>query len=99
MRRADRDAAKKALDRVLEKSGYNRLKVKHPQLRLNRMPDLSTPSNAPPTSDLSGARGGSTAKRQLPPDAKQFPVGHSHKQGLELITPGSDPQWYGGKKT
>jgi hypothetical protein len=30
---------------------------------------------------------------------KQFPVGHSHKQGLELITPGMDLQWMGGKKT
>jgi len=25
-------------------------------------------------------------------------VGHSHKQGLELITPGTDLQWMGGKK-
>jgi len=42
---------------------------------------------------------GSTARRAQPPGMKQFPVGHSHKQGLELITPGTDLQWMGGKKT
>jgi hypothetical protein len=30
---------------------------------------------------------------------KQFPVGHCHKQGLELIIPGTDLQWMGGKKS
>jgi hypothetical protein len=29
---------------------------------------------------------------------KQFPVGHCHKQGLELIIPGTDLQWMGGKE-
>ena len=42
---------------------------------------------------------GSTARRVQPSGMKQFPVGHSHKQGLELITPGMDLQWMGGKKT
>ena len=31
-------------------------------------------------------------------DAKKFPVGHNHKQGLELITPKTDLQYMGGKK-
>ena len=42
--------------------------------------------------------GGRTARRVLPPGMKQFPVGHSHKQGYELIIPGTDFQWMGGKK-
>jgi hypothetical protein len=42
---------------------------------------------------------GGTARRLQPPGMKRFPVGHSHKQGLELITPGMDLQWMGGKKT
>ena len=35
------------------------------------------------------------------PDARQFPVGHNHKQGLELITPAMQRQleWMGGKKS
>ena len=33
-----------------------------------------------------------------PPGMKQFPVGHCHKQGYELIIPGTDLQWMGGKK-
>jgi len=46
---------------------------------------------------LEGMRG-STARRVLPSGMKQFPVGHCHKQGYELIIPGTDLQWMGGKK-
>ncbi len=40
-------------------------------------------------------------KKNLPKDARQFPVGNSHKQGPELITPGmmSQLEYLGGKKT
>jgi hypothetical protein len=41
---------------------------------------------------------GRTARRVLPRGMKQFPVGHCHKQGYELIIPGTDLQWMGGKK-
>ena len=41
---------------------------------------------------------GRTARRVLPPGMKQLPVGHCHKQGYELIIPGTDLQWMGGKK-
>ena len=34
----------------------------------------------------------------LPQGMKRFPVGHCHKQGYELIIPGTDLQWMGGKK-
>jgi len=51
------------------------------------------------TAPCSNGMGGSTARRIQPVGMKQFPVGHSHKQGLELITPGMDLQWMGGKKT
>src|SRR5215471_16347253 len=39
-----------------------------------------------------------TARRVLPPGMKQFPVFHCHKQGYELIVPGTDLRWMGGKK-
>ena len=74
-----------------------RLQAKHGRDRsLGReFPDLKVEQRTAPCSN--GMRG-STARRARPPGMKQFPVGHSHKQGLELITPGMDLQWMGGKK-
>jgi hypothetical protein len=57
-------------------------------------PDLSTPP-----SPVTNGFGVPTPKRPpLPPDAERFPVGNSHKQGLELITPGSRVSDYNGAK-
>jgi hypothetical protein len=50
------------------------------------------------TAPCSNGMRGRTARRVLPPGMKQFPVGHCHKQGYELIIPGTDLQWMGGKK-
>jgi len=61
-----------------------------------QFPDLKVEQRTAPTSN---SMLGSTPRRSRPPGMKQFPVGHSHKQGLELITPGMDLQWMGGKKT
>ena len=75
-----------------------RLRAKHGSDRsLARVfPDLKVEQCVAPCSN--GMRG-STARRTRPPGMKRFPIGHSHKQGLELITPGMDLQWMGGKKT
>jgi hypothetical protein len=75
-----------------------RLKARHGADRslIREFPDLKVEQRTAPCSN--GMRG-STAPRARPPGTKQFPVGHSHKQGLELITPGTDLQWMGGKKT
>jgi len=75
-----------------------RLKARHGADRslIREFPDLKVEQRTAPCSN--GMRG-STARRPRPPGVKQFPVGHSHKQGLELITPGTDLQWMGGKKT
>jgi hypothetical protein len=74
-----------------------RLQAKHGNDRslAREFPDLKVEQRTPPCSN--GMRG-NTARRARPLGAKQFPVGHSHKQGLELITPGMDLQWMGGKK-
>src|SRR5262249_36723090 len=74
-----------------------RLQAKHGKDRslIRQFPDLKVEQRTAPCSN--GMRG-STARRVPPPGMKQFPVGHSHKQGLELITPGTDLQWMGGKK-
>ena len=75
-----------------------RLQAKHGKDRslVREFPNLKVEQRAAPCSN--GMRG-STARRVQPSGMKQFPVGHSHKQGLELITPGMDLQWMGGKKT
>src|SRR5215470_12097699 len=75
-----------------------RLKARHGSDRslIREFPDLKVEQRTAPCSN--GVRG-STARRPRPAGMKQFPVGHSHKQGLELITPGTDLQWMGGKKT
>ena len=75
-----------------------RLKARHGADRslIRKFPDLKVEQHTAPCSN--GMRG-STARRVQPSGMKQFPVGHSHKQGLELITPGMDLQWMGGKKT
>jgi hypothetical protein len=75
-----------------------RLRAKHGDDRAlaREFPDLTIEQCSSPCTN--GMRG-STARRPAPAGMKQFPVGHSHKQGLELITPGMDLQWMGGKKT
>ena len=75
-----------------------RLKARHGADRslVREFPDLKVEQRTAPCSN--GMRG-STARRPRAAGMKQFPVGHSHKQGLELITPGTDLQWMGGKKT
>jgi hypothetical protein len=79
----------KEIRRLLAKHGKDRSLARE-------FPDLKVEQRTAPCSN--GMRGG-TARRAQPPGMKQFPVGHSHKQGLELITPGMDLQWMGGKKT
>lgn len=63
---------------------------------IREFPDLKVEQRTAPCSN---GMWGTTARRPRAPGMKQFPVGHSHKQGLELITPGTDLQWMGGKKT
>jgi hypothetical protein len=73
------------------------LQAKHGNDRslAREFPDLKVEQRTPPC--LNGMRG-RTARRALPPGMKQFPIGHCHKQGYELIIPGTDLQWMGGKK-
>ena len=73
------------------------LQAKHGNARslATEFPDLKI---EPRTAPCSNGMRGSTARRVLPSGMKQFPVGHCHKQGYELIIPGTDLQWMGGKK-
>jgi hypothetical protein len=80
---------RKQIQQLRRKYGNDRSLVRE-------FPDLTVEQRTAPCSN--GMRG-STARREQPPGMRQFPVGHSHKQGLELITPGMDLQWMSGKKT
>jgi hypothetical protein len=73
------------------------LQAKHGSDRslAREIPDLKVEQRTAPCSN--GLRG-RTARRVSPPGMKQFPIGHCHKQGYELIIPGTDLQWMGGKK-
>ena len=79
----------KEIQRLREKHGTDRSLAR-------QFPDLKVEQRTAPCTN---GMPGSTARRAQPPGMKQFPVGHCHKQGLELITPGMDLQWMGGKKT
>ena len=72
---------------------YLQLKHGNDRSLAREFPDLKVEQRTAPCSN--GMRG-RTARRVLPPGMKQFPVGHCHKQGYELIIP--DLQWMGGKK-
>lgn len=84
-------------EKLLRRLGYYASLGRHGRARLRvPFPDLSVPEHPVP---LSNGFGVPTPRRApLPADAIAFPVGSSHKQGLELITPKSNPADYNGAK-
>lgn len=97
MRRDDRlRRSRHETQRLLERVGYFALVKKHGHNRPDFTPPVTLPRDPPRLGDGFGK---TTPRRApLPEDAKQFPIGNSHKQGLELITPGSNPADYNGAK-
>lgn len=93
--------SQKELEKCLKQTGVLRLRAKHRnQSLVLPWPDLSTNSAAYPS--INTVKSFSGLVRTLPHGAKPFPVGHLHKQGLQLITPGAikdDLPYYGGKKS
>lgn len=83
--------------RLLLRTGFFDMVRRWGHTRPDYMPDLSVPPHPVPLGCGFGPLPGRRAP--LPPDAIEFPVGHSHKQGMELITSGSDPRDYRGRKT
>lgn len=80
-------------EKLLRQVGYTRMKERGLRSQRPDFPDLSVEVRHP-TSDRVG---NGFVKPPLPEDAKKFPVGHSHKQGLELVLP-KEVEWMGGKK-
>lgn len=88
----------KEMKKLLDRVGYTRSKAKYGKSKGPDFPDYSVGDHR-----LKYKSGNcfapTTGKKQLPPDAKQFPVGNSHKQGPMLIIGTDDLQYMGGKKT
>ena len=82
----------KARRKLLAQVGYTRMVERGLRSQGPEFPDLKVQPSYP-TSDRVG---NGFARPPLPEDARQFPVGHSHKQGLELVLPG-EVEWMGGK--
>jgi hypothetical protein len=76
------------------------LRAKHRGSRFkNAFPDLRVESGAPACSNAFFPV--IPRRKGPPPGAREFPVGHSHKQGMQLITPAqleTELQYLGGKK-
>src|SRR5690242_17337570 len=79
---------RKEIERLRQKHGKDRSLARS-------FPDLKVEQR---TSPCTNGMAGHAPRHAPPPGIKQFPVGHCHKQGLELITPGTDLQWMAGKK-
>jgi hypothetical protein len=76
------------------------LRRKHKGVKYKvELPDLKVEHNV---AQLSNSFVPVLGKKSLPKGAKCYSVGHSHKQGLEMLTPDmlkNDLQFMSGKKT
>ena len=77
-------AAEKALAETLRKSGYTAAHARGQRSTRPDMPERFASDHAAkyPSADGFAKTPG---KRELPADAKQFPVAHGHKQGYQPI--------------
>ncbi|MEJ6846812.1 hypothetical protein V3589_11405 [Sinorhizobium fredii] len=97
MPRKSLEQARRELQKTLERSGYCKLKAKHKKSLRPAFPDYSTNDHRERYPSVGGF-GPLPGPQALPPDAKRFPVGISHKQGPMLITAADDLAYVGGKK-
>lgn len=80
--------------RQRELERIRKVRARDGRIQVIPFPDLTVPAQVAP---VSNSIPGSVSKRQQPEGAKQFPVGHLHKQGMQLIAR-EDFEWAGGKK-
>jgi hypothetical protein len=76
------------LNQTLEKTGANRIKDQYPKKKRKGViafPNLKADIEHREKYPSVGGFDKTPGKRELPSDAKQFPIGNFHKQGLELM--------------
>lgn len=88
----------KEMQRLLNRVGYTRAKQRYGRSARPGFPDLSTDDHRDRYKS-GNCFAPTPGKRSVPADAKQFPVGMSHKQGPMLITRSDDLAYMGGKKS
>ena len=91
------EKAARDLEKTLEKTGFNKIKKTNKKIIIDRFPNLNTRKDYVSGKGIAAIPKKSSAAEH--PDAKQFPVGFNHKQGLQLITGADDLSYMGGKKT
>lgn len=84
-------------EEILKKSGYTKLKAKHGKSARPEIPSYKVESPAPLSNKVANGFVQKTGAQHK--DAKKFPVGNSHKQGLELIYSEKYASQMNGKKT
>jgi len=89
---------KEQREKMLAKVGYADLKAKHGKSKRPDIPDYKVKENVPLSNRVS-PNGMKVKSGAHHPDAIQFPVGNSHKQGLELIYSPEYASQMNGKKT
>ena len=95
--KAKKELLTKFRESILKKSGYTDLKNKHKKSRRPDFPDLKTDNKYQLSNSI--VNGFRVKPASEHPDAKQFPVGNSHKQGLELIYSKDYASQMNGRKT
>lgn len=91
--------AKKQLEKTLLKTGYIAIKSKYGKVEIDRFPDLKVDNSHLPKLSNGIGNGYKVHTGANHPDAKQFPIGNSHKQGYELIYSKEYATQMNGKKT
>ena len=89
---------KEQREQMLAAVGYDALKAKHGKSKRPDIPNYKVKENAPLSNRVS-PNGMKVKSGAHHPDAIQFPVGNSHKQGLELIYSTKYASQMNGKKT
>lgn len=88
----------KKTEKLLKKVGYFKIKAKYGDVDISHpFPNLQIGNHRkkyPSSQGISKTPG----KKQLPVDAKQFPIGYTHKSGLQLVTQFDDLKYMSGKK-
>lgn len=96
-KKASKDFIEKSRAAILKKVGYDKLHAKHGSSSRPAIPDYKVESKYPLSNNV--ANGFKKRTGADHPDAIQFPVGNSHKQGLELIYSPDYANQMNGKKT
>lgn len=95
--KASKESWKTFREGILKEVGYDKLKAKHGKSKRPSIPNYKIDNPVPLSNKVTnGFKKKSAAQHE---DAISFPIGNSHKQGLELIYSEKYAAQMNGKKT